>query len=278
MNKTRFSVITVCLNAEKEIEYTINSVLNQDDTDYEYLIKDGQSNDATIEIAEKYRDRFREKNISFRIISEKDEGLYDAMNRSAEYANGEWIMYLNAGDALFDEHVLTRLSSEVSGKYDVIYGNTVLLENGKYKLLKAGETSCFKNYNPICHQSSITRTEIVRKYLFDAKYEIAADFDLFIKIFSADEKSFRKLDDTLCIYRLGGVSSNRVLKREKEFDASRRSNGLKRVAFPHLQITRVVLIEGTRKLAKKILGKNFYSEKRGWYPEKYKAAQWRKID
>ncbi|MCR5012178.1 MAG: sodium-dependent transporter [Lachnospiraceae bacterium] len=80
--KTLISVITVCLNAEKDIEFTMDSVLDQDFTEYEYLIQDGGSDDRTIEIAEGYRERFKERNIPFRIISEKDEGLYDAMNKA----------------------------------------------------------------------------------------------------------------------------------------------------------------------------------------------------
>ena len=87
--KTLISVITVCLNAEKDIEYTIDSVLDQDFTDYEYLIQDGGSDDSTIEIAEKYGKYFENRNIPFRINSEKDTGLYDAMNKAVGRASGE---------------------------------------------------------------------------------------------------------------------------------------------------------------------------------------------
>ena len=268
MDKILISVITVCLNAEKEIEYTIESILNQDFADFEYLIKDGQSDDSTLEIAEKYRNRFQEKNIPFRIISEKDEGLYDAMNQAAGCAEGEWIIYINAGDALFDEHVLKCLSSEISGSADVIYGDAVLLENDRYKLLKAGSIERFKNYNPICHQASLTRTEIIRKYSFDPKYEIAADFDLFLKACLSNEKGFKKTDFAFCVFRLGGISSKKIRQREKEFDASRKENGLKRAVFPHLQIFWIVVVDKIRTIAIKILGDQFYSEKRGWYSKR----------
>ena len=273
VEKKLISVITVCLNAEKEIGFTIDSVLKQDYTNYEYLIKDGGSDDSTIEIAEKYINRFSEKNIPFRIISEKDEGLYDAMNQSAQYAKGEWIIYINAGDELFDNKVLSLLSSEISDQYDILYGDAVLTENEKYKLLKAGCLERFKYTNPICHQASLTRTDIIRKNLFDKRYFIASDFDLFLRLYLLNDKRFKKPDIVFCVYRLGGVSNNRVFQREKEFNTSRKINGLKRVAFPHLQIMRIVFVEKIRKAAIIILGKGFYSENRGWYSDKYKASQ-----
>ena len=273
VEKKLISVRTVCLNAEKEIGFTIDSVLKQDYTNYEYLIKDGGSDDSTIEIAEKYINRFSEKNIPFRIISEKDEGLYDAMNQSAQYAKGEWIIYINAGDELFDNKVLSLLSSEISDQYDILYGDAVLTENEKYKLLKAGCLERFKYTNPICHQASLTRTDIIRKNLFDKRYFIASDFDLFLRLYLLNDKRFKKPDIVFCVYRLGGVSNSRVFQREKEFNTSRKINGLKRVAFPHLQIMRIVFVEKIRKAAIIILGKGFYSENRGWYSDKYKASQ-----
>lgn len=273
MDKARISVVTVCKNAEKDIEYTINSILNQDYTDYEYLIKDGKSVDSTVEIAEKYRESFKAKNITYRIISEADKGIYDAMNKAAEYAEGEWIIYINAGDALFDHSVLAGLSAEISDRYDVIYGDAVLTENGKFKLLKAGSPNRFKYENPVCHQAALAKTSTVREYRFDTGFEIAADFDLFLRLYLADESRFKKMDVVVSIFLLQGISYNRVWKREIEFDSIRRKNGLKRVAFPYLQMIKIVLVERViRGIAKMILGKRFYSKKRSWFADKHDAA------
>ena len=273
MDKILISVVTVCLNAEKDIECTINSILEQDLAGFEYLIKDGGSGDMTVRIAEGYMDRFNAKGISFRVISGKDDGLYDAMNKATAASSGEWIMFINAGDALFDESVLSRISSEITDDADVIYGNAVLADDGHYKLLRAGNTGLFKNCNPICHQASITRRDVVGKLGFDTGYEIAADFDLFLRIFLSGEKRFKKTGDALCIYPLNGVSSNSVLKREREFDISRRRNGLKRVCLPKMQILKIVCTDIIRKLAVKLLGAGFYSGKRGWYPDKNEAVR-----
>ena len=272
MDKFLISVVTVCLNAEKEIEYTMNSILNQDFSDYEYLIIDGESDDATVIIAESHKNRFLEKGIPFRLISEKDEGLYDAMNKAAGYASGEWIIYINAGDALFDDTVLKHLSSEISKDSDVLYGDVVLTEKNKYKLLKAGTVDRFPFCNPICHQATLTKTDKVRELLFRKEYIIAADFDLFLRIYLSNENALKKIDYVFAVFSLGGVS-NTVLKREKEFDVSRKINGAKRVIFPHLQIIWIVLVEKIRKETIRILGEGFYSSKRGWYSDKYDAAR-----
>lgn len=272
MDKVLISVITVCLNAEKEIEYTIESVLDQNFSDYEYLIIDGGSTDSTLGIAEEYACRFAGKNISYQIISHKDNGIYDAMNKAAGYATGEWIIYLNAGDALFDENVLSIYSSEVSDGVDVIYGDAVLKDAEKYKLLKAKSVEDYACCNPICHQASMVRSEIVRIFLFDTDYKIASDFDLFLRVYIAGKYGFKKSDEVLCIYQMCGISSICVREREKEFDLSRKKNGLKRVIFPNILIFKNCLIYEIRKTAIKILGSKFYSEKRGWYSDRFMAA------
>ena len=272
MDRILISVVTVCLNAEKDIARTINSILMQDLTGFEYLIKDGGSDDSTLGIAEGYSGRFMEKGISFRIVSEKDEGIYDSMNRAAELASGEWIMYINAGDELFDESVLTHLSSFIMQDADVIYGDAVYLENGKYKLLKAGDSDDFKYKNPICHQASVSRTELVKRYRFDTRYSIAADFDMFLKMYLSGEIRYIKTDDVIAVFGLGGVSDKLIREREIEFDISRKRNGLKRVKMPRLQMTAICALYFVRRLAVKILGRGFYSQKRGWYSDRLEAA------
>lgn len=271
--KTLISVITVCLNAEKDIEFTIDSVLDQDFTEYEYLIQDGGSDDRTIEIAEGYRERFKERNIPFRIISEKDEGLYDAMNKAAGSAEGEWLIYMNAGDGFFDGDVLKNLSEEVSDKYDVLYGDAVMLEKDMYKLLRAENTDRLRVTNPICHQASLTRTEMIRKNPFDSRYKIAADFDFFLKLYLADADRIKKTDRVFSVFSLGGISNSNIFQREKEFNASRKQNGMKRVLFPGLLILAVVAFNLARNILKEIMGKGYYSKSRGWFSDRYEAVK-----
>ena len=92
------SIITVCYNAGEELTKTITSVLAQEYTDYEYIIKDGGSTDQTLSIAESFRESFWQKGISYRIVSEKDGGIYEAMNIAVRLSEGTWINFMNAGD------------------------------------------------------------------------------------------------------------------------------------------------------------------------------------
>ena len=94
----KFTVVTVTFNAEDVVRKTMDSVLNQSLSPYEYLIFDGVSSDDTVKIAQEYAPRFQEKGIRFRIQSEKDSGIYNAMNKGIRAATGDFISFLNAGD------------------------------------------------------------------------------------------------------------------------------------------------------------------------------------
>ena len=127
-SETQITVVTVCLNAEDLIERTIRSVATQSFEAFEYLIIDGCSRDKTLTIAEKYAPYFRKRGITYKILSEKDAGIYDAMNKSLKYPRGEWIIFMNAGDTFYDRGVLAKYSSEMTGKVDVIYGDVLIHE------------------------------------------------------------------------------------------------------------------------------------------------------
>ena len=264
MDKILVSVITVCYNAEKEIEKTIKSILAQDYADYEYIIKDGLSNDGTLEITNRFLNDFNKKNISYKIYSGKDSGIYDAMNESLSYASGEWVIFINAGDELYDSSVMSKISPYLSEDIKVLYGDVMLKENGYSKLLKAQNTSEFNKTNPICHQGAFTRLDIAQKYKFDLDYKIAADFDMFLRIYSDDHDSFKRVDELVASFLLGGVSSKRVYKREMEFNHSRIMNHIKRTHISFFLVVKKCLVEMLRSIMIMILKDKFYSTKRGW--------------
>jgi len=237
------SVITVCYNAEKRINDTIRSVLNQDFCDYEYIIKDGRSSDRTLEIAEKYKSEFENKNIDYRIISSKDSGIYDAMNECLKYVNGEWIIFINAGDKLYDEKVLSDASLEFCSGINVLYGDTLLIDKIYSRVLKARKPIDFKYLNPICHQSAFLRADTAKKIGFDCDYLIAADFDFFLKALKENRDCFKYFERIVSTYLLGGISGRRLLKREIEFNRSRKYNHIKRVRFPFLLMICMCLVD-----------------------------------
>jgi len=264
----RISVITVCFNAEKTIEDTIRSVLCQNYNDFEYIIKDGLSTDSTLIIAEKYKSEFESKDITYRIFSGSDSGIYDAMNIAVGYAEGEWVIYLNSGDRFFDDSVLNKLDKEITDEYGVIYGDVALYDRGFYKSLKSGELDDFKYTNPICHQGVLTKTDVVRDFRFDTDYNIAADFDLYLRIYKSGKYRFKKIPLTVAVYRFDGLSNNNVLKREKEFDLSRKNAGIKRVKSVKLLIIKNVFVYSLRSFLIRVLGNCFYTKFNGWYTDK----------
>ena len=104
----KVSIITVCFNPGGEIIKTIESVLAQDFTDFEYVIEDGSSTDGTENVINAYRKKFEKRGIPLLYFSESDSGIYDAMNQAAGFALGDYVLFLNAGDRFYDEKVLSR--------------------------------------------------------------------------------------------------------------------------------------------------------------------------
>ena len=112
----RFSIITVSYNAKEDLEKSIKSVSNQTFKNYEYLVIDGNSTDGTKELLRKY-----DKEINY-WVSEKDNGIYNAMNKGARVAKGDYLYFLNAGDTFSDKNSLEGVSREIDNNQDLIYG------------------------------------------------------------------------------------------------------------------------------------------------------------
>ena len=131
MSKCKFTIITVCYNAEKYIEDTIDSVLTQTYENFEYIIKDGQSSDGTMDIVH----RLTDGDNRVMIIQGKDQGIYDAMNTAVLQASGEYILFLNAGDAFADSLVLSKtVEYMTTQKADIYYGDVIEVSNERRSL------------------------------------------------------------------------------------------------------------------------------------------------
>ena len=176
-----FSIITVTWNAADVIAPTLESVQRQTSSDYEMLIIDGASTDATLDIV-------RGASIaSLRVFSEPDKGLYDAMNKGIARAQGRYLIFLNAGDAFASDTVLARLAESAVGNPGVIYGQTQLVDAHRDvvgerhltapKRLTAGS---FLNGMVVCHQAFVARRDLAPEY--DLRYRLSADYDWCIRV------------------------------------------------------------------------------------------------
>ncbi len=218
MSKIGFSIITVCLNAGKVIEETIRSVLEQGFRDYEYILIDGSSTDETPEIIRRYAQTDRR----IRFISEKDQGLYDAMNKGIGLAEGEYIHFLNAGDRYADPEVLEKtdrfIHSSEGDRADLFFGNIIYRYPDGSEKLRRYPSSCGKSIyyvtgDCINHQALFAKRGCFENALFDTGYRYCADREWMMRMHKAGKK-YRAMDILICRYSLDPESVS--IKHEKE--------------------------------------------------------------
>lgn len=201
------SIITVCKNAEKEIRDTIVSVMEQNFTDYEYLIWDGVSEDGTLTVINETIEEYQGCGVPVQIVSEKDSGIYNAMNRAVLLTRGEWVLFLNAGDYLLHADVLRNTFGQIcSSDADIIYGDWIVYyRSGIYDYQKPVGLKVIKEKMPFCHQSTISRRYLLEKFPFNEAEKICADYEFIIDCFQAKSK-FLYCSGLICMFAEGGVS------------------------------------------------------------------------
>lgn len=179
----KISVVTVCYNAVDSIEKTINSVINQTYQDVEYVIVDGKSTDGTVDIIKKYSDRVS------KWISERDNGIYDAMNKAIDFVSGDYVLFMNSGDYFYSDTVVDSMVRNFSCTTSaVIYGDTKYIKTwGQFELIP-DKLDAFRTICPFCHQSAFIKTELMKKYKYNTIYKFAADYDFFHRLWVEGEE------------------------------------------------------------------------------------------
>jgi glycosyltransferase involved in cell wall biosynthesis len=208
-NNPKISIITVVYNAINSIEITIKSILHNSYDNIEYIIIDGGSVDGTLEIIEKYESKVH------KLITESDNGIYDAMNKGISHASGDWIYILNAGDELLD-NVFSSINFNLYNNVDIIYGDTRTSYFNNDLNIKAKPLSIINYKIPFCHQSCLVRKPLLNKHKFDLRYKISADYEFFLWAFK-NNYVFSYLNIDFCFYDLNGYSSNNQLLLIKEY-------------------------------------------------------------
>lgn len=195
----KISVITVCYNAEKTIENTIKSVINQNYKDLEYIIIDGGSTDGTASLIAKYQENFP---ITF--ISEPDKGIYDAMNKGANLASGDYLNFMNSGDSFFNNTVISDAIPFLEKSYDIVYGNVEVIYKN-FKLIKKEPEPKYLWMGPVNHQSSFIKRETMEKYKYNTDNKLVADFEFFLNVYYHDGKIL-KINKTIASYANDGIT------------------------------------------------------------------------
>jgi len=212
----KISVVTVCFNAESEIEDTIRSILKQKYERIEYVIKDGGSTDKTNEIVEKYKALFYRKGIALKHLSAKDNGIYDAMNIAVKRCEGDWIIFMNAGDLFYNDTVLADLFEDKDRKgSDVLYGHTLIRISDRRGYI-VNHSDCFLDEGmSLCHQSLFVRKELMLKFPFDVHYKIKADYEQMLRL-KRSGMVFTAVNSIVSDRSRRGISNDLVALRNRE--------------------------------------------------------------
>lgn len=208
MANKKISVVTVCYNSLEMLKKTMQSVDAQTYGNMEYIVVDGNSSDGTSDYLKTYSGRLT------KYVSEPDKGIYDAMNKGTKMSEGDYVIFLNAGDLFAENTTLEQIFDGKDYDADVIYGD-VLKKKGDGTLAVKKALSPHNSHKMyFCHQSCFAKRDCLMEHPFDLKYRLSADFNFF-KILTLQHKKFQQLDLPVSIYDMTGVSN------------TRRSSGLK---------------------------------------------------
>lgn len=228
----KISIITVCFNSEKTIKDTLESVLKQTYTNYEYLIIDGKSSDNTLSILKKYESKFQGK---MRVISEKDNGLFDAMNKGIKLATGDIIGIINSDDILAHKKVFQTIVENIE-HYDGVYSNLLMLDENldkPYRLFQSKKVSKKWGWH-MPHPTLYLKKEVYKKFgTFDLNYKISADLDFMLRIIHSKVK-LKYINDYFVLMRVGGTSTKGLKGYYENFKESYQVLKHNKVVFPFI--------------------------------------------
>lgn len=203
---TKLSIITVTYNNDSGLEKTIQSVLSQTVQDFEYIVVDGDSNDNSKSIVRLHSD------VIDVFISEKDKGIYDAMNKGVNVAKGEYCLFLNAGDCFYDSYVIENVLPSLGG-IDILYGDSFKIKPHYRRIIKYKKEltllDFYKVIPPLHHQASFIKRELFEKYgLYNIEIPVFADWEFFFRTIILNRVSTQHLSFIVCSFDGTGLSNS----------------------------------------------------------------------
>lgn len=240
----KVSIITATFNSEKSIQRTIDSVASQDYTQIEHIIIDGGSTDNTIDIIKRNNERISN------FVSEKDNGIYHALNKGIKMATGDVIGFLNSDDVYTNNHIISRIVNCFKVKRtDLVYGNLVYQSKNEEnkKTVRYWKSNV---YNPGClsygwmppHPTLYCKREVYEQWgLYNENFKISSDYEFILRIFKQPTVSKAFLPTIMVKMDVGGVSNNSlkniILKTKEDYKAIKINNigGISTVLFKNLR-------------------------------------------
>ena len=208
-NDMKLTVITINYNNLVGLKRTFESVFNQTNKDFEYIVIDGASKDGSTDEMAAHKDKITYS------LSEPDKGVYDAMNKGIKAATGDYCIFMNSGDCFFTDDVVEKVLPLLDGT-DIVYGNTHYTD-GKIRYSK-DEPDLFSFFyvSCWCHQSTFIKTELLKKYLYDDSLRIVADWKFLLQTVIKDNCTYKAIDQNVSLYDATGISSTNKELYEKE--------------------------------------------------------------
>lgn len=229
--KMLISIITVCFNCEEQIKKTLDSVLLQTFKDFEYVVIDGASRDSTYSIVKTYLPKFER----LLLFSEPDQGIYDAMNKGIQKAQGDYLYFLNAGDYFYGNDVLQRIAEKLSSGKEIYYG----------QIIRGSQTESYPDTlnlywliyceRMICHQAIFAKRELYLNYPYNLRYKICADRDWLLQALKSGALYEYINDIIICYYDINGASSHYEAFSTESLKLAEEYIGLRAVVFIKLK-------------------------------------------
>ena len=209
----KLSIIVVTLNAGDELRATVKSIITQTYKDFEVLVKDGESTDGSLsKLPEDPR---------LRLIVKPDLGIYDAMNQALDEAVGDYVLFLNCGDYLYNEHVLENVVAHIDGPNLLIYGD-IYDRAARSRVASNPEMDEFALFRNVpCHQACIYDRKVLLMHPFNTKYKVRADYEQFLWCSYIAKVRFVYTGEIISSYMGGGFSEekkNRKLSSAEHLD------------------------------------------------------------
>lgn len=212
-----FSVVTIVRNDKAGLKNTYESVLSQTFTDFHWVVIDGASNDGTTEYLKSIQENF------LNVLSEPDRGIYDAMNKGLNLAQGQYVVFMNAGDTFADNNTLSNVYGALNNSNaDLLYGDSLEKFHGEELAYKKSRGHAWVYYGMFaCHQSVYYSQNLIGSHRYNTTFKVAGDYD-FTAMMVKSSKNIRYLNLPLSIFDLTGISlNNRALGRVENWKVQR---------------------------------------------------------